>query len=210
VFASYQDYCVLGFDSLFLGYQCFTEIRYLHNRGTNFSTRIKIHGVLCQKLVILIQSLQPQSHACFNTHFTSPCPHVSLWTSMKTGWNKWQVTASLLRQQRKQAFITAYFCTAWLSHKFLRFLSYSTFRYATEYSNFSVPAQNLQTWDMISKADILFVVIFHRILIQYNRRAQQTARGPHRPTWVRGAALATFTNTVIPRLTSDPPNEFFG
>ena len=55
--------------------------------------------------------------------------------------------------------------------------------------------QNIKTWDITSNADILFVVIFHRTLIQYNRREQHMAGGPHRPTWVRGAALATCTNT---------------
>ena len=36
--------------------------------------------------------------------------------------------------------------------------------------------------------------VHSNILIQYNRREQHTARGPHRPTCVHGAALETFTN----------------
>ena len=140
----------------------------------------------------------------FNTHITSRRPPMSLWPFTKAGWNKWQqVIASSWRVQWKQAFITTCFCTTWFPHKFLRYLSYSTFKYATEYFNSSVPAQYLQTWDVTSKADILFIVIFHRILIQYNRREQHTARGPHRPIWIRGAALATFTNNDFFKNTTD-------
>ena len=194
--ALYQDYCVLGSDSLFLRYQYFTEIRCLHNRDKNLSTRIKIHGVLCQKLLIFKQLWQPQTHSCFNTHLTFRRPHISLRSFMKTERNKWrQVIASLWRLQRKQEFITACFRTAWFPHKFLRLLSYSTFRYATEYCNSSVPAHYLQTWDITSNADILFIVIFQSILIQYNRREKHRVHGPHRSVWVRGAALTTFTNS---------------
>jgi len=193
VFALYQDYCVLGCDSLLLGYQCFRQIRCLHNRGTNFSLCTKIHVVLCQKLVILIHSWQSQAHACFNTHFTSRRPHVSLWTSMKTVWNKLATGNCQFVKTTEEAGV--YYCLflyRMLVTQIPGFLNYSTFRYAKEYFNSSVPAQYLQTWDITLNADTLFVAIFHRILIQYNRREQHTARGPHRPTWVRGAALATF------------------
>lgn len=180
--------------TLLLGCQCFTETRCLRNRGINFSTLIKIHGVLCQKSIILIQSWQPQPHACFNKHITSRRPPIALWPSTKTGWNKWrQVIASLWRLQRKQAFITTCFCTARFPHKFLRLLNYSTFKYATEYFNCSIPVHYLQTWDRTSNAYIL-LVIFHCIVIQYNRGEQHAARGSHQPTWVRCAALVTFTN----------------